>query len=264
MNNKVYSDEEIRYSVLHEHVAIVTLNRPAARNAINPTLARAMEDLVTRTEGADEIRAIVLASSHETAFCAGADLGEISRGNAAGLATETGGFAGFVRAKRTKPWIAAVAGAAYGGGCEIALACDMIVAAPDSRFALPEVKRGLFAAAGGPLRATRALPKAIALELIATGEPLSGERAFAFGMVNRLAAAPAVLETAVALARVIAANAPLAVRESLTLARRVPELSEAAFWDQSDALLQCIFASDDAREGPVAFFEKRPPRWTGR
>lgn len=246
------------------HVALITLNRPAARNAINGAVASAIDGYVAQTEADVAIRAVVIASSHEKVFCAGADLAEISRGNAAALSTPDGGFGGLVRAKRSKPWIAAVGGAAFAGGCELALACDMIVASPNARFALPEVKRGLFAAAAGPYRLLQTLPRNIALELVATGDPIEGERAYQLGMVNRLASQDQLIEAALALAESIAVNAPLAVRESLSIARTAGDLDEAAYWKRSAWVEQLVFASDDAREGPLAFLEKREPRWTGR
>lgn len=245
------------------HVALITLNRPAQRNAINGAIASAIDALVTQTEADDQVRAVVLASSHEKVFCAGADLAEISLGNAAALSTERG-FGGLVRAERSKPWIAAVGGAAFAGGCELVLSCDMIVASDAARFALPEVKRGLFAAAAGPLRLQRVLPRNIALELVATGDPIGADRAFQLGMVNRLVAPDQLIDAALELAAAIAINAPMAVRESLKLAREVPDLDEAEYWIRSKAVETQVFNSEDAREGPLAFLEKRAPNWTGR
>ncbi len=140
----------------------------------------------------------------------------------------------------------------------------MIVASEGARFALPEVKRGLFAAAAGPLRLQRVLPRNIALELVATGDPLGAERAYQLGMINRLVAQDALIDAALELAAAIAVNAPLAVRESLKIARDVPNLDETAYWTRSKAVEALVFASDDAREGPLAFLEKREPNWTGR
>lgn len=249
---------------LRDHIALITLNRPASRNAIDGAVATALGRFVAQTEADDTVRAVVLASSHPTVFCAGADLGEIARGNAAALSTAEGGFGGLTRATRTKPWIAAVGGAAFAGGCELILSCDMIVASEGARFALPEVKRGLFAAAAGPLRLQRVLPRNIALELVATGDPIDGARAYQLGMVNRLVVQDALIEAAMALAAAIAVNAPLAVRESLKIARETPDLDEAEYWARSREVEALVFVSDDAREGPIAFLEKRAPRWTGR
>ena len=246
------------------HVALITLNRPASRNAINGAVASAIDELVRQTEADDQVRAVVLASSHENVFCAGADLGEIARGNAAALSTPAGGFGGLVRAERTKPWIAAVGGAAFAGGCELVLSCDMIVATEAARFVLPEVKCGLFAAAGGPLRLQRVLPRNIALELVATGDPIAADRAWQLGMINRLVTADELIDAALALAEAISVNAPLAVRESLKIARDTPDMDEQHYWERSKDVEALVFSSDDAREGPLAFLEKRDPRWTGR
>ncbi|SEP29285.1 short chain enoyl-CoA hydratase [Methylobacterium sp. ap11] len=247
-----------------DHVAIVTLNRPQARNAVDPALAHGLASALARTEADVAIRAVVLAGAPCGVFCAGADLKVVAAGRADDLWTPEGGFAGFVHARRAKPWIAAVDGAALAGGCEIALACDLIVAGEGSDFGLPEVRRGLIAAAGGLYRLPRALPRAVALEMILTGATLDAPRAHAFGLVNRVVPAGLAQEEAVALALTIAANAPLAVRESLAVARLASDADEAALKAASAAARARIQSSEDYREGPRAFVEKRPPRWTGR
>ena len=254
----------VLYEKRHDHIAVVTLNRPAARNAVDGPVTRAIDSIVADSEADDKVRAVVLASSHETVFCAGADLVEISRGNADQLSTERGGFAGLARAARIKPWVAAIQGAALAGGCELALSCDMIVASNHARFGVPEVKRGLFAGAAGPYRLMKTLPRNIALELLATGDPIAGDRAFAFGLVNRLCGQGEALDAAIELALAIAVNAPLAVRETLKIARRASELDEATYWRESDEVSAMVFASADAQEGPRAFLEKRAPVWTGQ
>jgi len=254
----------VRYEKRDDHVAIITLDRPEARNAINGEVAHAMDYLVDLTEGDADVDAVILASSHDRVFCAGADLAEISRGNAQLLSTERGGFAGLVKAKRAKPWIAAVRGAAFAGGCELALSCDMIVASDDSRFGLPEVKRGLFAGAGGPFRLVRGLPRNVALELVSTGDALEGARAFAFGLVNRLVPADRVLDAAIELAGAITVNAPFAVQQSLAITRIASEMTEEEYWEAAAAYRDRVFAHEDAQEGPRAFLEKRAPRWSRR
>ncbi len=256
------SSPEVVLETPADYVALVTLNRPQARNAINTSMAEQIEAMVARIETTPSYRVAILASSLDTVFCAGADLAEIGRPGAK-ISTAEGGFAGFVDAKRTKPWIAAVRGAALGGGFELCLACDMIIAAENSRFGLPEVKRGLFAGAGGVHRTPRALPRHIALELVTTGDDLSAARAYALGLVNRLAEPDAVLTEAINLASRIAANAPLSVRESLALARAAHDFPDADLRQMSKAAARRVLTSADAKEGPRAFKEKRAPNWTG-
>ncbi|WP_176593101.1 enoyl-CoA hydratase-related protein [Sphingobium sp. EM0848] len=246
------------------HVARVTIDRPDARNAINGAVARALEQAVIETEADDEIRCVILTGAGDRAFCAGADLKEISAGRIGDLVTRNGGFAGFVRAPRQKPWIAAVNGVALAGGTEIVLSCDMSVVSDDAKLGLPEVKRGLAALASGLFRLPRALPRAIALELIATGEPISAARAHAFGLVNRVVAKTDVAAEALALAELIAANAPIAVRESLVIARDAYNRPEEDLEAAAAAMGKRLALTDDYKEGPRAFIEKRAPRWTGR
>src|SRR6266404_7786042 len=135
---------EVLYDVVDDHIAVITLNRPEVRNAVNAALSASVEYLIEKIEADDQIRVAIITSSHEKVFCAGADLAEVAAGRGAGIATAKGGFAGFVDANLKKPWIAAVRGSAVAGGCELVLACDMVVAAEDSKFGLPEVKRGLW------------------------------------------------------------------------------------------------------------------------
>jgi enoyl-CoA hydratase len=254
----------VLYEVVEDHIGLVRLNRPDKRNAINGEVAAAMDWIVKETERDEAVRVVILTSSSPDFFCAGADLSEISKGRGHLLRSADGGFAGFVQHPREKPWIAAVVGAGLAGGCEIALTCDMIVASDTARFGLPEVKRGLFAGAGGVFRLPRKLPAAIAFELIATGDPLEAARAYQLGMVNRVVPAGEVQEAAVALARAIGVNAPMSVRESLKVARLAFEMPEAELWPVSHRVSAAVFSSEDAREGPVAFLEKRAPVWKGR
>jgi enoyl-CoA hydratase len=245
------------------HVAYITLDRPEARNAVNGAIATGIESALDRYEEDPSLWAAVLAGNGPV-FCAGADLKEIAAGNKNSTATRRGGFAGIVQRQRTKPLIAAVAGRALAGGCEIALACDMIVASRETSFSLPEVKRSLLAVAGAFIRLPQAIGKAAAMEVILTGEPLSAVRAYELGMINRLADPDKVMDEAVALAESIAKNAPLAVQASLQLASRSFSGDEPQIWSDSFDEFLRILQSEDAQEGPLAFIEKREPKWKAR
>lgn len=246
------------------HVLRLTLNRPEARNAIDGRTTQALAAALALSEADDDIRCVVLTAAGDKAFCAGADLKAISGGRIRELVTPEGGFAGLARARRTKPWIAAVGGPALAGGCELALSCDMIVASESASFGLPEVKRGLAALAGGLYRLPRALPRALAMEMVATGDPISASQAFAHGLVNRLVVQDRVQDEAIALAARIAANAPVAVRESLIVARSAFDLTEGELESASDQMGRRLAETEDYREGPLAFIEKRQPVWLGR
>ncbi|WP_084422001.1 crotonase/enoyl-CoA hydratase family protein [Henriciella litoralis] len=255
--------EEVLYEV-KDHVAVVTLNRPDKRNAVNGAVASALGWICEETERDNDVRVVILTSSLESTFCAGADLSEISKGNAQSLSTKEGGFAGFVRYPRSKPWIAAVRGNALAGGCELPLACDMIVAADNSRFGLPEVKRGIYAGAGGVFRLPRSLPRNVALEIVATGDPLPADRMYQLGLINRMVPSGEVMGEAHALASQISVNAPLAVRKSLEVARQAYDGTEEELWKTSGEAAAVVFSSEDAKEGPRAFLEKRAPVWQGK
>lgn len=256
--------EAVLFETIAPHVALVTLNRPEARNAVNGDVAQGLDAAVARVEDDPDIWLAILTGAGPHAFCAGADLKEVAAGRGAALYTERGGFGGFVRAARTKPWIAAAQGHALAGGLELLLACDMAVAAEGATLGLPEVKRSLVAAAGGVFRLPRYLPRAVAFEMIATGEPIIATRAAALGLINAAVPADAVMVAALALAARITVNAPIAVRESLAIARRALELDDAALWELSGAASQGIRHTEDFQEGPRAFIEKRAPRWVGR
>lgn len=247
---------------VRDRIAIITLNRPEARNAVSQQLAEDLEAAIDRLE-ADDALWIGILCGNGPAFCAGADLKAIASGEAR-LTTERGGFAGLVRRVRTKPLIAAVEGPAVAGGTEIVLSCDLVVASTTARFGLPEVKRSLVANAGGLFRLPRALPINVAMEMALTGDDLDAEAAHRHGLVNRLVQPGHALATAVELAEAVNANAPLAVRASrrVVLAARLLEDDEA-FEVAADATRE-VFRTEDFREGPRAFVEKRSPIWTGR
>jgi enoyl-CoA hydratase len=247
---------------IRDRIAIITLNRPEARNAVSQQLAEDLEAAIDRLE-ADDALWIGILCGNGPAFCAGADLKAIASGEAR-LTTKRGGFAGLVRRVRTKPLIAAVEGPAVAGGTEIVLSCDLVVASTTARFGLPEVKRSLVANAGGLFRLPRALPINVAMEMALTGDDLDAEAAHRHGLVNRLVQPGHALAAAVELAEAVNANAPLAVRASrrVVLAARLLE-DDQAFEVAADATRE-VFRTEDFREGPRAFVEKRSPIWTGR
>ena len=244
------------------HVAVITINRPEARNAVNGEVANGIEAAIDRLEEDDALWVGILTHTGNV-FSAGADLKAISAGRAAELATYRGGFGGFVQRQRTKPVIVAAEGPALAGGCELALAADLIVASTAVRFGLPEVKRCLVAAGGGLFRLPRAIPEKLAMELALTGEPIDAERAHHFGLVNRLTEPGAALESARALAAQITANAPVAVRESRKVVMAAATASDQELWEMSLAGIAAAMSSTDIGEGLLAFLEKRPPVWTG-
>jgi acetyl-CoA C-acetyltransferase len=244
-------------------VLVITINRPRVRNAVNDQVARGIEAALDTAEQDETIAAVVITGASDKSFSAGADLKYAATGGM-GMVTPRGGFAGVVKRAFPKPLIAAVNGTALGGGFEIALACDLIVAAERAVFGLPEVKRGLIAGAGGLIRVGRLLPRPLALEVAMTGEPISAQRAHALGLVSRVVPAVALLDTALGLAELIAANSPLAVRLSKELVTLAPDLTLDEAWARNDAYAARIARSEDMREGVRAFAEKRRPSWTGR
>jgi enoyl-CoA hydratase/carnithine racemase len=242
------------------NVAILTLNRPDARNAISPEVSQTMAQHLDEIEADPALRIVVITGRGEV-FSAGADLKVVAQGRANDIARGKGGFAGIVSRDFPKPIIGAVNGPALAGGFEIVLSCDLVVAADTARFGIPEVKRGLMAAAGGLIRLPKRVPLAIALELAMTGDPIDAARALQLGLVNRVVPAPCVLDEALALAERIGENSPIAVRNSRRLVREAGELSEAEGWKRTLELMMPVFESGDAVEGATAFAEKRPPVW---
>lgn len=264
MTEAHYLSDAVRLDRPSAHVAVVTIDRPEARNAVSVAVTAGIARALELTEGDVDTWVVVLASTGDKAFSAGADLKEIAAGRAMGLRTDKGGFAGLVNYPREKPWIAAVEGMALGGGLELVLACDMVVATRSASFGLPEVQRGLIAGAGGLHRLPRAIPRNVALELICTGVPITAERAFALGLVNRVVEVGQALESAVDLAQKVCVAAPVAVRESLRVARAAPDLDDVALRAMTIEARERNARSDDSREGPLAFIEKRKPNWAGR
>ena len=246
-----------------DHIAVVTLNRPEARNAISPEVSQTMVTVLDEIEADPALRAVVLTGRGEV-FSAGADLKVVAQGKANDIARGKGGFAGIVTRDFPKPIIAAVNGPALAGGFEIVLSCDLVVASTEARFGIPEVKRSLVAAAGGLFRLPRALPKMVAMELALTGDPIDAQRAYELGFVNRLCEPAALIDTAIALAEQITANAPLAVRASRQIVLDGMLAADDDAWRITNEAFAAVASSEDFAEGPRAFIEKRAPQWKGR
>jgi enoyl-CoA hydratase len=244
-----------------EGVLVVTINRPEARNAINTETAVAIGEAMQRLDDERSLVAGVITGAGGT-FCAGMDLKAFLAGERP--STPDRGFAGIVEKPPVKPIVAALEGYAIAGGFEIALACDMLVAADDAKFGLPEVKRGLVAAGGGLLRLPQRVPYHLAMEWSLTGELIPAQRGYEVGLVNRLTPQGGALDEALGMAKAIAANGPLAVAASKRILVEAPEWPAAERFDRQREINEPVRSSEDAREGATAFKEKRAPRWQGR
>lgn len=238
-------------------IMVITLNRPDAMNAINGALSNQLLNSVKELDEDDSLTAGVITGKGR-GFCAGMDLKAFARGE------DIGPLGTFVREGSKKPLIAAVEGFALAGGCEIALTCDLIVASKGAKIGIREVKVGLFAAAGGVFRLPVRVGFARAMEMALTGEPITAEAAMEAGMLTELTEAGGALDAAIKVAERIAENAPLAVAASKALVRAASQgIDEESLWKMQIPLQQKVFASNDAKEGPRAFAEKRAPNWTG-
>jgi enoyl-CoA hydratase/carnithine racemase len=236
---------------------VITLRREEKRNAIDEETALGIDSALNELEDDDELWVGIITGG-TTIFSAGTDLRVGS-----GAGTDRGGPYGIIRRRRSKPLIAAVEGFALGGGMEIVLACDLVVASSTASFGLPEVRRGLLALYGGVFRSARALPLNVAKEIVLTGDPIDAARAERLGLVNAVTEPGAALAGALALADRICANAPVAVRRSLELLESCTAPDESA-WSSTSRAMEAVMASEDAREGRHAFLEGRPPQWRGR
>lgn len=242
-------------------VLIITLNRPEAKNAANRALAEGVAAAVDQLESDDSLRVAILTGAGGT-FCSGMDLKAFVSGETPQV--EGRGFAGLTEYRASKPIIAAVEGYALAGGFELAITCDLIVAADNSRFGIPEVKRGLAAAAGGLVKLPKQIPPRIAMELALTGDFVDAARVYELGLINRVCEAGRALDGAMELAQKIAANGPLAVAASLkTIAGAQDWRSDEMFAKQAE-IVNPVFTSEDAIEGATAFAEKRAPLWKGK
>ncbi|MGZ4167196.1 MAG: crotonase/enoyl-CoA hydratase family protein [Solirubrobacteraceae bacterium] len=258
------TDADAQPAVLTERrdrILLLTLHRPDQRNAVNAAVAAGIAAALDELD-ADARLSIGVVTGAGKGFCSGMDLKAFVAGENPTIPGR--GFAGITRRAAEKPLIAAIEGFAVAGGLEVALACDLIVAARGARLGIPEVKRSLVAAGGGLLRLPRMLPRNVAMEMALTGDPIAAERAHGLGLVNRLTEPGGALEAALELAETIAANGPLALAATKRILTESADWPDAEFFDRQEAIAAPVRDSDDAREGATAFAEKRAPVWKGR
>jgi enoyl-CoA hydratase len=251
--------EEVLTQV-EDGILIVTINRPEAKNAMTKAAAEGIAAAMDRLDAEDDLRVGILTGAGGT-FCSGMDLKGFLRGESPTV--EGRGFGGVVQAPPAKPLIAAVEGYALAGGLELMIACDLVVASAGAKFGIPEVKRGLVAAAGGVMMLPDQIPERIAMELALTGDFIDAPRAYELGLINQVTDGPA-LEGAKALAARIVANGPLAVKVSKQIIRESRGWAMEDRYSKQAQLIGPVFVSHDAREGAAAFAEKRKPNWTGK
>ncbi len=241
-------------------VQVITINRPEARNALNGAVAAGIRDAADELDGDADLRVGVLTGAGGT-FSAGMDLKAFLKGEVPSFPGR--GLCGITQTPPRKPLIGAAEGWALAGGFELLLACDLVVAGSSARFGVPEVTRALVAGAGGALVLAQRIPRALALELLLTGDPIDAGRAAEIGLVNRIVDDGAALAEAIGLAMRIAANGPLAVMATKQIALSAADWAERR-WDEAAKAMGPVFASEDAKEGARAFAERRPPVWQGR
>ncbi len=255
------NDEPAVLTERRERVLLITINRPDQRNAVNAAVADGIASALDELDADSELSLGVLTGAGK-GFCAGMDLKAFVAGERPYAGDR--GFAGITQRSAEKPLIAAIEGFAVAGGLEVALSCDLIVAARGSRLGIPEVKRSLVAAGGALLRLPRVLPRNVAMELALTGDPIDAERGHELGLVNRLADPGQAVAVALELAQAISANGPLALAATKRILVEAVDWSDAEFFERQLQVVEPVMSSQDAREGAQAFAEKRPPVWQGR
>jgi enoyl-CoA hydratase/carnithine racemase len=258
VGNSAKDPEELVVRRRAGRVLVITMQRAAKRNAIDRAMADALDDALNELDDGDELWAGVLTGTPDV-FSAGSDLTALGD-----YVTERGGEYGIIRRTRRKPLVAAVEGPALGGGLEIALACDLVVAAKTARFGLPEVRIGVVPTCAGLFRGPRALPLNVARQLILTGQPIGAARAYEVGFVNVLTEPGQALNEAERLAQEISENAPVSVQSCLAAVNALAGADDELGWEHTGAALSAASSSADAREGVRSFLEKRSPEWTGR
>ncbi len=255
------NDEQAVLTDVRGRVLVITINRPDQRNAVNAAVANGIASALDQLDGSEELAVGVLTGAGK-GFSAGMDLKAFVAGESSWVGDR--GFAGITQRAAAKPLIAAIEGFAVAGGLEVALACDLIVASKGTRLGVPEVKRSLVAAGGALLRLPRVLPRTIAMELVLTGDPIDAERAYEFGLVNRLTEPGGALDAALELAEAIAVNGPLGLAASKRILVESVDWPDSEFFARQGEIAGPVMASQDAREGAKAFAEKRAPVWQGR
>lgn len=248
---------------LKDGVLILTINRNERRNAIDAETSAAMEEILNDAEKNPEVRVIILTGAGEKSFCAGEDLAAFDEAGEC-QTIMAHGFGGMTERVSAKPIICAANGTAVAGGLEIALACDIIVAAEHARFGLSEVKVGLLATSGGLIRLSRDIPRKVAMEMCLTGTLISAERAREIGLINYVVPADQVMDKALELAHTIAANAPISLKLTKELFHVSPQISIEDAQRFCNRCWDYVEKTEDAKEGPQAFLEKRKPDWRGR